>query len=179
MKLALGVILSAIPPFINAGTLTCKNEPCEQAAKAVEVWPTATSKGIPITDGPNIEITIPENFRKISRFESSVTFFYGPDGEKERAVSVMSLNIPTGKRNGPLGGWETLKKSENDGITAYFYKDTHETTPTYTAAMINKNYPSIDGSLVFLLLITRGYSEADFKAILGSSRPAKQLMPDH
>ena len=174
----LAAFLAILSYTSQAGTLTCGNVACEEAASSPETWPAPLLKGIPVRDGPRIEITVPQSFERISRFLSTVTFFYSPHDGQERSVSLMGFDIPKGRQNGLLGGWDTLRKSEKDGIKSYFYKDKGEIIPTYTAAMINTNHPSLDGGITFLILMTPGLSESEFKSIMGSAHSVKELMYD-
>jgi hypothetical protein len=173
-RLVLAASIGLFPYTGQAATLTCGNLPCEEVATQIVPWPSHQTNrlGFPVRDGPKLELTIPTGFERFFRFDNLITFFYRNENS-ESSISFLSYDIPQNGKNGPLGGWETLRKAEKDGLKAYYYLDESESIPTYVAVLINTKLVRIDGKLTCLELITRGFSETEFLEILSTANAVK------
>lgn len=161
-----GVLLVA---DVAAGTLTCGELPCSDAVQAHEPWPTTKlDEGFPVRDRSRLEIDIPAGFERVTHLSDSIIFHY-PD-EDEKSVTIISLKIPRAENNGPMGGWDLLRSTRKGALEVYFYQEVDEKVPTYSANIFDAGQKPVNGARSFIVVMTQGFSQGEFKAVFGSVR---------
>lgn len=179
MRLITLIFLALFGASVSAAEFLCGSTPCEEVSTQAKNWPGDTAEGVPV-QVHGLSITVPTGFDAMRLHERMVTYVYPPEEGKNKQLYLFTITINKGERGGPEGGWETLYRSERDGLVAYYFRD-----PTGSARHVGlirnvareKNDPL--GRITYLQFGSEGLSETEFLRILGSvkTEPGSSIKP--